>query len=572
MVKLIAMKKNLKKQNIIQLIIALVIILLVSYISSNIYFRLDLTADKRYTLSDATVEILDSLEDVVYIEIYLDGEMPIGFQRMQKSIHELMDEFRVIANSEIQYQFINPSKSSDQSKRNAIYQDLYDRGLNPTNVKDRDEEGGLAEKILFPGAIITFQEKETPINLLVNNPGLSAEVNLNNSIQSLEYEFIDAIRKITTKQRKKIAFIEGQGELDEFYTGDITRTLNEYYEIDRVTIKEYINILDPYDAVIIAGPTEQYTEKSKFIVDQYIMNGGKVLWFVESVKISMDSLSTGGATFALMNDINLSDQLFKYGVRVNPNVIQDVQCAVIPVNTAIAGTQPKFAPAPWLYFPLLLAPDNNSVTKNLNMIKSEFPSLIDTVGNNSEIKKQVILTSSPNSRVLNVPLLVSLTQVSEKLDPLTFNQPNNPVAVILEGQFESVFKNRMINKYIAGQEFNFKEKSEFTRMIVVSDADIIKNDVRQRADGIFITPLGYDRYTKQTYGNKEFVMNAVHYLVDESGILDIRSREFKLRLLDKSKIQEEKTKWKIINTILPVLFIILFAILLAYIRKRRYTS
>lgn len=565
------MKKNLKKQNIIQLIVALIIILLVNYISSNTYFRLDLTADKRYTLSDATVEILDSLEDVVYIEIYLDGEMPIGFQRMQKSIHELMDEFRVIAGSEIQYQFINPSKSSDQSKRNAIYQDLYDRGLNPTNVKDRDEEGGLAEKILFPGAIITYQEKETSINLLVNNPGLSAEVNLNNSIQSLEYEFIDAIRKITTKQRKKIAFIEGQGELDEFYTGDITRALNEYYEIDRVTIKEYINILDSYDAVIIAGPTEEYTEKSKFIVDQYIMNGGKMLWFVESVKISMDSLSTGGATFALMNDINLNDQLFKYGVRVNPNVIQDVQCTLIPVNTAVSGTQPKFAPAPWLYFPLLAAPDNSPVTKNLNMIKSEFPSVIDTVGNNSEIKKQVLLTSSPNSRVLNVPLLVSLTQVSEKLDPLTFNQPNNPIAVILEGQFESVFKNRIINKYIAGQEFHFKEKSEFTKMIVVSDADIIKNDVRQRANGIFITPLGYDRYTKQTYGNKEFVMNAVHYLVDESGILDIRSREFKLRLLDKSKIQEEKTKWQIINTVLPIVFILIFAVLLAYIRKRKYT-
>lgn len=565
------MKKNLKKQNIIQLIIALVIILLINYISLNIYFRLDLTADKRYTLSDATVEILDSLEDVVYIEIYLDGEMPIGFQRMQKSIHELMDEFRVIAGSEIQYQFINPSKSSDQSKRNAIYQDLYDRGLNPTNVKDRDEEGGLAEKILFPGAIITYQEKETPINLLVNNPGLSAEVNLNNSIQSLEYEFIDAIRKITAKQRKKIAFIEGQGELDEFYTGDITRSLNEYYEIDRVTIKEYINILDPYDAVIIAGPTEEYTEKSKFIVDQYIMNGGKVLWFVESVKISMDSLSTGGATFALMNDINLSDQLFKYGVRVNPNVIQDVQCAVIPVNTAITGTQPKFAPAPWLYFPLLVAPDNNPITKNLNMIKSEFPGVIDTVGNNSDVKKKIILSSSHNSRVLNVPLLVSLTQVSEKLDPLTFNQPNNPIAVILEGQFESVFKNRMINEYIVGQEFSFKEKSKFTRMIVVSDADIIKNDVRQRADGVFITPLGYDRYTKQTYGNKEFVMNAVHYLVDESGILDIRSREFKLRLLDKSKIQEEKTKWQIINTVLPIVFILIFAVLLAYIRKRKYT-
>jgi gliding-associated putative ABC transporter substrate-binding component GldG len=490
---------------------------------------------------------------------------------MQKSIHELMDEFRVIAGSNIQYQFINPSKSSDQSKRNALYQDLYGRGLDPTNVKDRDEEGGLAEKILFPGAIITYQEKETPINFLVNNPGLSAEVNLNNSIQSLEYECIDAIRKITAKQRKRIAFIEGQGELDEFYTSDITRALNEYYEIDRVTIKEYVNILDPYDAVIIAGPTEQYTEKSKFIVDQYIMNGGKVLWFVESVTMSMDSLSTGGVTFALMNDINLDDQLFKYGVRVNPNVIQDVQCAVIPVNTAIAGAQPKFAPAPWLYFPLLVAPDNNPVTKNLNMIKSEFPSVIDTVGNNSSIKKKIILSTSINSKVLNVPLLVSLMEVSEMPDPITFNQPNNPVAVILEGQFESVFKNRIINKYTSEQEFNYKEKSDATKMIVVSDADIIKNDVRQRADGIFITPLGYDRYTKQTYGNKEFVMNAVQYLLDESGILDIRSREFKLRLLNKSKVLEERTKWQVINTILPVVFIMLFAILLAYIRKRKYT-
>ncbi|MCK5168977.1 MAG: gliding motility-associated ABC transporter substrate-binding protein GldG [Bacteroidales bacterium] len=565
------MKKNLKKQNIIQLIIALVIILLVGYISSNTYFRLDLTADKRYTLSDVTVEILDSLEDVLYIEIYLDGEMPIGFQRMQKSIHELMDEFRVIAGSNIQYQFINPSKSSDQSKRNALYQDLYGRGLDPTNVKDRDEEGGLAEKILFPGAIITYQEKETPINFLINNPGLSAEVNLNNSIQSLEYECIDAIRKITDKQRKKIAFIEGQGELDEFYTGDITRALNEYYEIDRVTIKEYINILDPYDVVIIAGPAEQYTEKSKFIVDQYIMNGGKVLWFVESVTMSMDSLSTGGATFALMNDVNLGDQLFKYGVRVNPNVIQDVQCAVIPVNTAIAGTQPKFAPAPWLYFPLLVAPDNNPITKNLNMIKSEFPSVIDTVGNNPDVKKKIILSSSFNSRVLNIPLLVSLRQVNEKLDPLSFNQPNNPVAVILEGQFESVFKNRLVDKYTAGTELVYKEKSDATKMIVVSDADIIKNDVRQRADGIFISPLGYDRYTKQTYGNKEFVMNAVHYLVDESGILDIRSREFKLRLLDKSKVLEERTKWQVINTILPIVFILIFAFIIAYIRKRKYT-
>ncbi len=565
------MKKNLKYQNIIQLVIALIIILLVSYISSKAYFRLDLTADKRYTLSEATHEVLDSLDDLIYIEIYLDGDMPVGFQRMQKAIYELMDEFRVIAGNNIQYQFKNPSESSNESQRNALYQDLYERGLDPTNVKDRDEEGGMASKTLFPGAIITYKDFETPVNLLVNNMGLSAESNLNNSIQALEYEFIDAIRKITTTTRKKIAFIEGQGELDEYYTGDITRALNEYYDIDRVTIKDYVNILDSYDAVIVAGPTQQYTEKSKFILDQYIMNGGKVLWFIESINASMDSLSTVGSTFALMNDANLSDQLFKYGVRVNPNVIQDIQCALIPVNTAVSGSQPKFAPAPWLYFPLLVPPDNSSITKSLNMIKSEFPSVIDTVGNNADVKKKIILLSSYSSKVLNIPLLVSLSEVADQPDPLTFNQPNNPIAVVLEGEFESVFKNRLVDKYTQGTDFIVKEKSVPTQMIVVSDADIIRNDVRRRADGMFITPLGYDRYTKQTYGNKEFVMNAVHYLVDESGILDMRSREFKLRILDKKKIQEEKTKWQFINTVLPIVFIVLFAILLAYYRKRKYT-
>jgi gliding-associated putative ABC transporter substrate-binding component GldG len=571
MVKPEKMKKNLKSQNIVQLIIALLMLLLVNYISSNTYFRLDLTSDKRYTLSEATHEVLDSLDDIVYVKFYLDGDMPIGFQRMQKSIYELMDEFRVIAGSNIQYQFINPSESSSESERNAMYQELYEQGLNPTNVKDRDEEGGVAEKILFPGAIITYKEKETPVNLLVNNPAVSAEQNLNNSIQGLEYEFVDAIRKITTKKRKRIAFIEGQGELDEYYTGDITRALNEYYDIDRVTIKDYINILEPYDAIIIAGPTQEYTEKSKFIVDQYIMSGGKVLWFLESVKVSMDTLSARSSTFALMNDVNLRDQLFKYGVRVNPNVIQDVQCAVIPVNTAVRGSQPKFAPAPWLYFPLLVAPDNNPITKNLNMIKAEFPSVIDLVGN-SEVNKKVILSSSANSRVLNVPLLVSLREVKEQLDPRVFNQPGNPVAVVLEGSFESVFKNRLISQYLNGQQLEYIEKSKPTKMIVVSDADIIRNDIRRRADGIFITPLGYDRYTKQTYGNKEFVMNAVHYLIDESGILNMRSREFKLRILDKSKILEERTKWQLINVVLPVVFILIFAVLVAYLRKKKYTG
>jgi len=564
------MKKNLKKQHIFQLLLALLIVLLINYISSNAYFRLDLTADKRYTITKSSKEILDSLDDVIYIQIYLDGEMPIGFQRMQKSMRELMDEFRVIAKDNIQFSFINPSESADQKIRAAMFQDLFDRGLNPTNVKDRDTEGGMAEKILFPGAIIAYQGKETPINLLKNNSGLSAEENLNNSIESLEYEFIDAIRKITIKQHKKIAFIEGQGELDEFETGDITKALSEYYEIDRVTIKDYLTILDPYDAIIIAGPTEKYTEKSKFIIDQFLMRGGRILWLIDAVKVNMDSLSTGSTTFAFYNDPNLGDQLFKYGVRVNPNIIQDIQCAVIPINTALTGNQPRFAPAPWIYFPLIVAPSTNPITKNLNMIRAEFPSVIDTVGNDSKIRKKIILTSSQTSRILEVPQIISLEQVREQLDPATFNQSYKPIAILLEGKFESVFTNRLTKEYINGETFQYLDKSVQTQMIVISDADIIRNEVRERADGVFLSPLGYDRYTKQTFGNKEFIMNAVHFLVEKDGILDIRSRDFKLRLLDKSKIIKEKTKWQLINAILPIGFVLLFGILLMYFRKRKY--
>ncbi|MFO7842354.1 MAG: gliding motility-associated ABC transporter substrate-binding protein GldG [Bacteroidales bacterium] len=563
--------KNHKKQNIIQLILALIVILLINYISSQTFFRLDLTSDKRYTLSEVTHELLDSLDDIVYIEIYLEGDMPIGFQRMQKSIKEMLDEFQVIAGENIYYSFINPSKSTNQSKRNALYQDLYERGLEPSNVKERDEEGGMAEKVLFPGAIITYGDKETPVNFLKNNPAFSTEVNLNNSIQDLEYAFVDAIRKITSKKHKKIAFIEGQSELDEYETGDITRELAEYYSIDRLTIKEYFGILDPYDAVIIAGPKEKYTEKSKFILDQYIMNGGKVLWFIDAVSVNMDTLSTGSSTFALINDVNLNDQLFKYGVRINPNVIQDVQCALIPVNTAAGGAQPKFVPAPWLYYPLLIPPDNHPVTKSLNLIKTEFPGVIDTVGVGSNISKKVLLSSSAHARVLDAPLLVNLAQVQEQINPGAFNQSNLPIAVLLEGSFESVFKNRFLENIVGDNDVSFKETSEPTEMIVVADADIIRNEVRERADGIFISPLGYDRYTKQTYGNKEFVMNALHYLVDQKGLLELRSREFKLRILDKAKIIDQRLRWQLINTIIPVIFIFIFGGILIYIRKRKYT-
>jgi len=301
------------------------------------------------------------------------------------------------------------------------------------------------------------------------------------------------------------------------------------------------------------------------------MNGGKVLWFLDAVSVNMDSLSTGSSTFALINDVNLNDQLFKYGVRINPNVIQDVQCALIPVNTAAGGAQPKFVPAPWLYYPLLIPPDNHPVTKSLNLIKTEFPGVIDTVGVGDDITKKILLSSSAHARVLDAPLLVNLAQVQEQINPGAFHQSNLPIAVLLEGSFESVFKNRYLENIVGESDVSIKETSKRTEMIVVADADIIRNEVRERADGVFISPLGYDRYTKQTYGNKEFVMNAVHYLVDQKGLLELRSREFKLRMLDKAKIIDERLRWQLMNTIIPVIFIFIFGGILIYIRKRKYT-
>jgi ABC-2 type transport system permease protein len=429
------MRKKLKNQNIIQLLSALVIIVLINYLSSSIFLRLDLTSDNRYTLTETTKEVLDSLDDVIYIQLYLDGDMPIGFKKMQKSIEEMIGEFKLISDNNIEYEIINPSASDDKGKREAIYRDIYQRGLQPTNVHEKDSEGGTSQKILFPGAIITYKQKETCINFLKNNPGYSSEQNLNNSIQSIEYKLVDAIRKLTVKKKQKIAFIEGHGELDEYEVGDITKSLSQYYMIDRVTLKGKLNILNPYSTVIIAKPQNAIPEIDKFVIDQYIMNGGKVIWLIDPIKVSMDSLSTGNSTFALINDLNLNDQLFRYGVRINPQIIQDVQCSVIPVNTALSGQKAKFSPSSWLYSPLIMPPSNNNITKDLNLIKTNFVSSIDIIASNKDIKHEIILSSSEKSKLITAPLIVSLKQINDKVKLPEFNSSYIPIAVMLEGEF-----------------------------------------------------------------------------------------------------------------------------------------
>ena len=562
-------RRRIRNQHIVELVITLVIIILLNFIGSSYYYRFDLTSEKRFTLSPATKEILDSLDDVAYIKVYLDGELPAGFLRMKTAIRELLDEFRWYSPAGISYNFIDPLKDPDPGIRRNITAQLYKSGLQPTNIQVRQKDGSTMQKIIFPGAVISYAGVDVAVNLLKNNPGVNAEVNLNNSIQSLEYEFISMLRNLNSKKIEKVAFIEGQGELDELQTGDITKSLANFYQVDRGTIGGKYGCLDNYKAVIIAKPMKRFNESDKFVLDQYIMNGGKVLWFIDEVRVSLDSL-LDGSTFAFYSPLNIDDQLFRYGIRINPDLLKDIQCHVIPVNKGLAGGAPQWSLSPWYYFPVISPSGNNPVTKNLNMVKLEFVSSIDTVGEPGKIKKVVLLATSPYTKRVQLPEIVSLRESDKAPDESEFNKSNLPVGVLLEGSFESVFTNRSIPDGVSGVPAQIKTHGTKTSMLVVSDGDIIRNEVLSTPNGPAIEPLGYDRYTSQVFGNSDFILNAVNYMTDETGLITLRGRELKLRLLDRQKAMDEKLKWELINLTVPMILIILIGLAINIYRKKAY--
>ncbi len=551
--------------------VQIIIVILVAVILSSFFFRIDLTSEKRYTLSAYSKRVLKNLHDVVFVRVYLEGDLNIPFLKMQRSIREMLDEFRIYGKDNLQYLFINPFKSNDAQMRKDMFNELYEKGLKPVNILSNDKEGGSSEKIIFPGAIITYRGVEVPVNLLQNNPQLSAEENINNSLQLLEFELIKIISSRTKDNTEKLAFIEGHGELDEYQTEDISKEIAWFYQVDRGRIQGKPGILDDYKAVIIAKPSLRFSEQDKYVLDQYLMKGGRILWFLDRVEVSTDSL-TMGSTLAMINDLNLDDMLFRYGVRVNPVLIKDLQCNIIPVNVALAGNTPDFRPSPWYYFPLLSSPSGHPVTRNLNMIKSEFVNTIDTIGARKGIKKTVLLKSSVYSNYSNAPALISLDEIRLKPDPEEFRSPGMPVAVLLEGTFESVFRNRIVDNIIPGAANDFIDMSQPSKMLVVADGDIIRNDVRITPQGIYSLPLGFDRYTQQTYGNKDFIMNALHYITGNEELIKLRSRELTLRLLNKVKIKEEKLFWILINTVLPGLMVIIAGITYNFLRRRKYTT
>ena len=564
-------KTSNKNQHILRALAVLTIIVLLVVLSSMIHFRVDLTEDNRYTLSETTHDVLNDLEGIAYIKVYLQGEMPVAFTRMQDAIIELLDEYKIISDGNVQYELINPHAEEDREIRQELFAYLYDTGLQPVNVQATDEEGGSSQKMIFPGAIVNYNGIELGLNLLKNNPGLAPEVNLNHSIQALEYEFTNSIRNLSSDTLEKIAFIEGHDELNQYAVGDITKELANYYQVDRGAINGIPGVLDDYQAVIIAKPKETFTEADKFVLDQYIMRGGRVAWFVDPVSINMDSLRMG-RTIALLRDLNLDDQLFHYGVRINPVLVKDIQAGVIPVNTAVSGAPAKFTRAPWNYYPLLGPNPQHPVTTNLNLVSGKFTSSVDTVGGNPNVSKEVLLSTSRFTQVLSMPAIISLEEVSKQPNKEDYNQPFQTVAVMLEGSFHSVFKNRPIEQFLSNSAWQFTEESTDTRLLVVADGDIIKNDVSYRQGSPVISTLGFDKYTRQTFGNKEFIMNAIHYLSGKKELIELRAKDYKLRLLDKSKIKSKsaKVKWQLLNVLAPIILIMVIGVFINFRKKYVY--
>lgn len=572
-------RKN-RQKSLTQLAIALLVIFVLNVLVSNVYLRYDLTAEKRYTLSDATIQMLKQLDDYAYFKVYLEGEFPAGFKKLRNETRDMLEEFKAYSPF-IEYSFINPSGIADNEKREALIQDLVQKGLQPTNLHVNKKEGS-SRILIFPGLVLNYKGYELPVELLKTQMGVAPEQVLNNSIETLEFNLASALLKMVEVQKPTVAFLDGHNELSGAYLADIVNTLSEDYILGSLHIDGRMSSLfeidssagkileKPFiDALIIAQPTKAFSEADKYVIDQYIMYGGKVFWLIDPVYANMDSLRKSSRTIALKNEINLEDQLFRYGVRLNTHLLLDLNARSIPIVTGMIGDQPQQELIPWLYFPVLTSQSQHPIVRNLNSIMTEFPSTLDTI-EVEDVKKTVLLQSSLYSRLIPSPAIIDLALLNEQPKGADYRTPPQIVAVLLDGQFNSLFANRIPpvlkdNLILPPQ----KNKSEQTRMLVSADGDIIKNQLHYNQH--YPLPLGFDQFTRQTYGNKDFIVNTMNYLTRDNGLIDIRSREIKLRLLDKNKVEQNLVLIQVLNVFLPLLLMILLGLFLSYIRKIKYT-
>ncbi|MBQ3658296.1 MAG: gliding motility-associated ABC transporter substrate-binding protein GldG [Bacteroidales bacterium] len=578
-------KTEIKKKSFQTLLLCVAGILIINIISSKFFFRADLTDDKHFSLTDFTKDYLKDLRGSVMVRVYLDGEeLPVSFKRMKDEIKSKLDEFKVYGGQKIDYMFINPTASDKKEVRYGIFKQLYELGLKPVEIDNQTQEQ-TTKTMIFPCAVICYTlegktgedlrdttlVREIGLNLLKADPQLAAgdEQNIFNSVETLEYEIINAIYRLSEIEKPKIAFIEGHGEAEEEYLVDICTELSDYYDVRRGNLNTEPEVLRNFSALVIAKPTKPFSEDEKFILDNYIMNGGNVLWLVDATSASMDSLQANGISAVLPLNTNLDDMLFTYGVRLNANVIRDLQCAPIGLTVNGYNNQPQIKLFSWDYFPVILSRVKNPITKHLNYLLCHFAGTIDTVGTNVPIKKTVLLQSGKYSKINNAPFSLSFEQINQKPDPNDFNKPFQTVAVLLEGNFESAFSERK-GKTINGKFYPSTTSVKPSKQIVVSDGDIIMNEISPKGEPY---PLGFDRNSQNTFkGNKEFIINSLNYLSGNEDLLSIRLKEMKVRILDKQRAQKERMFWSFLNVVLPLFVISLLGLGIYIIRTKKYSK
>lgn len=553
------------------MVIGLAILLGINVLATRFHAGIDLTREKRFSITEPTRELLRNLEDVVVVEVYLKGEFPAGFQRLAEATRECLEMFRSIAGPQIEFRFIDPFKDKNEEEKARMLEYLEEKGIHPVNLQVQGEEQGYSEKWIFPHALVRYQGKERPVRLLENKPGLSSLEQLHYAESLLEYKLARAIRNLQLPTAPEIAYIVGQGEALGPHTHDLLTTLESQYKVDTFDLPGNLYIPRFYKAIIINGPTLPFDEKDKFKIDQYIMKGGKVLWALDALQANMDSLVHSPQFIAMPRDLNLDDQLFRYGARINAALIEDMQCLPIPVTVGMIGNRPDIQLRNWLYFPVITPRGDHPIVKNMGAVTGMFMSPIDTV-KAPGIEKTVLLQSSKYSRLSPAPARVSLSMLKYPVREDLFRQPDNPVAVLLEGRFQSVFMNRLSPDFLRtlrdSLEMPFiKGADSATSMILIADADMLLNDFSSTKG---VMEMGYWDYTREWFANKAFVLNCIEYLTDKSGLLVARSKENRLRLLDGARVKAEKTKWQWINLGVPIAMVLIFASVYLFFRQRKY--
>ncbi len=565
------MKKPTTRNNsFVKVGIGFILLFLLNIGGSFLFTRFDLTSEKRHTLTPETIKMVQELKDVVFIRVYLEGDFPADFKRLRNSIKERLDELKAYAGNNIQYEFINPSENPDQKIRQQTWQRLAERGLEPTEITIQGKDA-LERKLIFPGAIMSYKGKELPIQILRSQERIPSPEILNNSINNLEYNLANNIRRLTEKTAKRIGVLAGQGELSDAELDDFMKSASDLYAIERVRIDSQLTSLVSYQCLVIAKPDSAFSEKDKFIIDQFIMKGGSVLWCIDGIQANLDSLmgTNDQEILGMSKNVNLSDQLFNYGVRVESNLIIDRSCAPIALTVGKFGDQANIKLFPWYFSPVIVPTGKHPITQNIDPVFTEFVSKVDTVGF-PFIKKTVLLSSSPYSVIQRAPVRINLGIVGIKIDFARITTGPQPIAVLLEGKFKSAFANRISPEIAKSSQISFKEEAITpAKMIVIGDGDMIKNRV-DKARNVFY-PLGYDKHLKRkVYGNKEFLMNSLNYLMDDSGLIAVRSREIKLRKLSEEAIVNGRTRWQIINVVSPLILVVIMGVILFFIRKKKY--